>query len=256
MLTSGYWQPEPGTTWEWQLDNSDDLDMSYNVTMYDVDLFDTPQSDIDKLHDLGKIVICYIDVGTYESWRPDNTSFPSSVKGNPVDGWEGEKWLDIRQWSILGPIMTNRMDIAVNKSCDGMEPDNIDGYTNDNGFNLTYHDQFIYNRNISLEAHKRGLSIGLKNDIDQIDDLEPYFDWALNEQCYQYDECDGYSTFIDSNKAVFGCEYKGKASKFCSAASEDEISRIGKNMDLESCAMFCFEYEQDGNVPSCLDHIS
>ena len=39
-------------------------------------------------------------------------------------------------------------------------------------------------------AHARGLSIGLKNDLDQVAALEPDFDWALNEQCFQYDECD------------------------------------------------------------------
>ncbi len=181
--------------------------------------------------------------------------FPDSVKGNGVDGWAGEKWLDVRQWNILGPLMEQRMDLAVNKSCDGMEPDNIDGYENDSGFPLKASDQLTYNKNIAAAAHARNLSVGLKNDVDQIKQLQPYFDWALNEQCYQYNECGAYSAFINNNKAVFGCEYRGSASKFCGAAKNDGISRIGKNLDLDSCALFCWDYEKDGKVPSCLKNI-
>lgn len=36
-------------------------------------------------------------------------------------------------------------------------------------------------------AHQRGLSICLKNDVGQVVDPEPYFDWALNEECYNYE---------------------------------------------------------------------
>lgn len=31
------------------------------------------------------------------------------------------------------------------------------------------------------QAHKRNLSIGLKNDLEHLIDLEPFFDWAINE---------------------------------------------------------------------------
>ena len=42
------WQPEPGTSWPWQL--SGEINPSWEVAMYDIDLFDSPQATIDRLH--------------------------------------------------------------------------------------------------------------------------------------------------------------------------------------------------------------
>lgn len=110
----------------------------------------------------------------------------------------GEWWLDIRRLDILGPIMSNRLDLAKTKGCDGVEPDNVDVYTqvNSGGFKITYQDQLVYNRWLANEAHARNLSIGLKNDLDQIKDLVSYFDFAVNEQCWEYNECDTLQPFI------------------------------------------------------------
>jgi hypothetical protein len=55
------WQPTPGTTWQWQL--TQPVDTSYNVQVYDVDLFDTPQTTLDQLHAAGRTVICYFSGG-------------------------------------------------------------------------------------------------------------------------------------------------------------------------------------------------
>ena len=77
--------------------------------------------------------VCYVSLGTYEDWRPDADSFPSSVLGSG-NGWPGEKWLDIRQISKLSPIMTARFQMCKDKGFDAVEPDNIDGYSNCTGF--------------------------------------------------------------------------------------------------------------------------
>jgi hypothetical protein len=55
------------------------------------------------------------------------------VIGNDYEGWPGEKWLDIRQIDQLAPIMRARLDACRAKGFDGIEPDNIDEYTNDTG---------------------------------------------------------------------------------------------------------------------------
>ena len=224
------WQPTPGTTWQWQL--TGDIDTSFDVEMYDIDLFDVPQPVIDTLHEDGRIVICYFSAGSYEEWRFDAADFPASVRGNPLDNWPGESWLDIRQIDTLRPIMQARLDLAVQKECDGVEPDNVDGYTNNSGFPLTADDQFTYNTWLAAEAHSRGLSIGLKNDLDQIPDLLPYFDWALNEQCFQYDECHLLLPFIQAGKAVFGVEYEGEPADFCPQATANQFSWLLKDWDL------------------------
>jgi hypothetical protein len=91
---AAHWEPEPNTSWQWQLQGT--VDTSFDVVMYDIDLFDSSQELIDQLHDAGRIVICYLSAGSYEEWRPDAAQFPAAALGNPLDGWPGERWLDIR----------------------------------------------------------------------------------------------------------------------------------------------------------------
>lgn len=226
----------PGTSWQWQLTGTIDtniLDSDPNPKkMFDIDVYDTPVTTITTLKNKGIVVVCYFSAGSSEDWRSDYSSFPESVKGNPLDSWPGEKWLDIRQISILSPIMAARMDLAVTKGCDGLEPDNVDGYTNNTGFPLTATDQINYLKELAKLAHARNLSIGLKNNVDQIAQLQPTFDWALNEQCYQYNECDGYSAFINANKAVFGVEYKGATTTFCPKANAANYDWLLKSLNL------------------------
>jgi hypothetical protein len=224
------WQPSPGTSWQWQLTGA--IDTSYDVDMYDIDLFDVPQSIMDELHNDGRIVICYFSAGSYEEWRPDAGDFPEAVIGNPLDGWPGERWLDISRLDLLAPIMTARLDLALQKGCEGVEPDNVDGFNNDSGFPLTAEDQLTYNTWLAAEAHQRGLSIGLKNDLDQIPELLPYFDWALNEQCFQYDECELLLPFVNAGKAVFGVEYEGDPADFCPQANANNFDWLLKDIDL------------------------
>src|SRR5262249_7524684 len=151
-------------------------------------LFDNDASVVAALHTRGRHAVCYISAGTWENWRPDASLFPASVKG-ATNGWPGERWLDIRRLDVLGPIMDARMDHCKAKGFDAVEPDNVDGYANTSGFPLTYQDQLRYNQYLATSAHARGLSVGLKNDLGQVQDLLPYFDWALNEQCFEYNEC-------------------------------------------------------------------
>jgi hypothetical protein len=230
------WQPTPGTSWQWQLTGA--IDTSFNVQMYDIDLFDTPKSTIDALHGQGRVVICYFSAGSWEDWRPDAAKFPANVKGNG-NGWPGEKWLDIRNIAALTPIMTARLDLAVDKGCDGVEPDNVDGYSNNTGFPLTGNDQLTYNRWLADQAHARGLSVGLKNDVDQAAKLEPYFNWALNEQCFQYNECDQLLPFVQAGKAVFGVEYSGSLDSFCPEANSMDFDWLKKNENLNASREAC-----------------
>jgi hypothetical protein len=223
------WAPAPGTTWQWQITGT--IDQSFDVQMYDIDLFDATAAVISQLHSKGRAVICYFST-QYENWRPDAAKFtPSSVLGNNLDDWPGERYADIRS-SVVREIMKSRMDMAVTKGCDGVEPDNVDGYANPNGLGLTAADQLEYNKFLANEAHKRGLSIGLKNDLDQVKSLVSSFDWALNEQCNEYGECSVLSNFVSAGKAVFGVEYKGSASSFCPSMASSKFSWLLKDLSL------------------------
>jgi hypothetical protein len=244
---SGCWKPALNTSWQWQLSSVPSTPY-LDVTMYDIDGFDATAGDVSQLHSTksGRKVVCYISAGTWEDWRPDAGDFPSSVLGSDVDGWEGERWLDVRQYNgTLGTILKKRMDMCKSKGFDAVEFDNVDGYTNDPGFPLTANDQLNYNAWLANEAHKRGLSVGLKNDIDQLKPLQPYFDWALNEECWTYGECTtadtgfGYDKYVAAGKAVFNVEYTLATSKFCSKANAQNFNSLKKKLSLNATRTPC-----------------
>jgi hypothetical protein len=233
---AGIWIPPVSTPWQWQLTGT--VDQTVDVPMYDVDLFDNSASVVASLHSQGRKVICYMSAGTYENWRPDASQFPADVQGKG-NGWAGEKWLDIRRIDVLAPIMAARLDLCKQKGFDGIEPDNIDGYSNSTGFPLTAQDQLTYNRWLADAAHARGLSIGLKNDLDQTSELVSSFDWALNEQCFEYNECNLLAPFTQAGKAVFVVEYNLATSKFCQKAVDLKFNAMKKTLDLDATREAC-----------------
>jgi len=195
------------TSWQLQLEGI--LDTNYSVDLYDIDLFDTPATTIKKLKAAEKIVICYFSAGSFEDWRSDADRFGDEAKGRPFDNWPGERWVDIRT-SNVRQIITSRLDLAKQKGCNGVDPDNVDGYSNHTGFDLTSADQLAFNRYIALQAHSRGLLIGLKNDLEQISQLVNDFDFSVNEQCHEFNECQRLIPFIKQGKPVFNVEYARK----------------------------------------------
>jgi len=233
-------QAPVGASWQWQLDQP--VDTTFDVAVYDVDLFDTDASVVATLHAQGRKAICYFSAGSWEDWRPDVDRFPAAVIGNDYGGWPGEKWLDIRQLDLLAPVMRARLDLCRDKGFDAVEPDNIDGYTNDSGFPLTYDDQLAYNIWLAEEAHARGLSIGLKNDSEQVADLLSYFDWALTEDCFYEEWCEDMSPFIEVGKPVFAAEYTDTGMTtvaFCPQAAALGFSAILKQRGLDAWMEAC-----------------
>lgn len=198
------WRPAVSDTWQWQLKGT--VNTSYPVAVYDIDLFDTPIATIQALQASGKKVVCYFSAGSSENWRSDFSGFQAADMGSDLTGWPGEKWLDTRSANVR-QIMRTRLDLAVSKGCNGVEPDNVDAYVNQSGFPLTAVTQLEYNRFLASEAHSRKLAVALKNDVNQLSDLVGDFDFAVNEQCHSYNECDGYQVFIQHNKPVFNAEY-------------------------------------------------
>ena len=145
----------------------------------------------------------------------------------------------MRRLDVLGPPMAARLDLAARKGCDGVEPDNVDGYANPSGFPLRGRDQLTYNRWLAEQAHQRGLSVGLKNDLGQIPDLVDLFDWALNEECFQYDECEELLPFVQAGKAVFGVEYEGDPAVFCPLANGMNLDWLQKRPELDAWWVAC-----------------
>ncbi|MEU6757814.1 endo alpha-1,4 polygalactosaminidase [Streptomyces sp. NPDC046685] len=231
-----HWQPLPGTGWQWQLTGR--LDTSVKAAVYDVDGFNTTKEQVAELKKAGRKTICYLSTGAWEDFRPDADAFPKALLGEG-NGWEGERWLDIRALTALEPLMGKRFDMCRDKGFDAVEPDNMDGYANDSGFPLTADDQLRYNRLIAKLAHDRGLAVGLKNDLDQIPQLVGDFDFAVNEQCAQYDECERLTPFVEAGKAVFHVEYELKVDRFCARSRELKLSSMQKHYDLDAWRRTC-----------------
>jgi len=231
--------PPPQTTWQWQLTGT--INENVSVQMIDIDLFDSSAALVGRLKNKGIKVICYFSAGSYENWRPDASQFPSATLGNPMDGWAGERWLNVKRRDLLLPIMKARLDLAVQKGCDGVEPDNVDVWTNnaEAGLSVTATDQLLYNRALATEAHARGLSIALKNDGEQASQLVGDFDFSINEQCVEQDNCDDLTPFITANKAVFNCEYSVSVSTMCAETKPRKFSSIKKSLSLGASFTTC-----------------
>jgi len=241
-IETSWYTPPYNTSWQWQLKGA--LNTTYDVALYDVDLFDTSIGEIQALHNANKKVICYFSAGSYEDWRDDASSFSSALKGKKMDGWD-ELWLDISNDS-LRVIMQNRLSLAKSKACDGVEADNVDGYVNDTGFTLSQQQQLDYNIFLANEAHKLSLSIALKNDLLQIDTLVKYFDFSVNEQCHEYNECDRLNPFIKANKPVFNAEYlntyqnntSGARDTLCKQSKKENFQTLILPLDLDDTLRF------------------
>jgi hypothetical protein len=197
------WRPQPGDTWQWQLQGS--VNTAYDVDVYDVDLAETPRAVLDELRSGGRRVVCYFSAGTWEAFRPGAPP-PDGVLGAPLADFPDERWLDIRRPPARA-LAAAHLDRARSRGCDGVEPDNVDGYANDTGFDLTAADQLAFNRWLAGAAHDRGLAVGLKNDLDQVALLAGDFDFAVDEQCHEFDECAALAPFLDARKPVFNAEY-------------------------------------------------
>jgi hypothetical protein len=230
--------PAVKTSWQWQLSTLPTAGELLPVGMYDVDGFNADASLITAMHAKNIHAVCYLSLGTYEDWRADASSFPTATLGLG-NGWPGEQWLDIRQISKLGPVMKARFQMCKDKGFDAIEPDNIDGYSNVTGFPLTAADQLAYNEWIATTAHSMGMSVALKNDLDQVGDLVSHFDFALNEQCFEFGECDKLTPFITANKAVFEVEYTLLPTQFCTQANAMDFNSLKKDLDLTATVTAC-----------------
>ncbi|MBF0588340.1 MAG: endo alpha-1,4 polygalactosaminidase [Magnetococcales bacterium] len=236
----GIWKPPLKSRFDWQL--TEPFNYTRPTDVIDLDLFDAEPEQIAALKKRGVRLICYINVGAWEDWRSDKTTFPDEVLGNAYEGWAGERWLDIRNIRQLAPIMRARMDLCRDKGFDAIEPDNMDGHHNDTGFPLTAKDQLRYNVWLAKEAHARGLSIGLKNDSDQVEELIDHYDWALTEGCFHQKWCDRLTPFVKRGKAVFAVEYtdaKIDFAAFCRQARKLGLNGIMKKRNLAAWLRRC-----------------
>lgn len=248
------WQPAMGSTWTYQLSQVPTVSQVQSGPKYqiwDIDLFDTPASTIQAIHNTGSKVICYFSAGTYEDWRSDVSKFRAGDIGAPMGDWPGENWLNTKSKNVRS-IMASRLDLAVSKGCDGVDPDNMDAYNHETGFVLGQNDAVNYITYLAGQASSRGLAIGLKNTGDIIPRVVNTVQYSVEEACYLYDECDVYKPFADVGKPVFHVEYpkgygvvntinvaKTTMTAVCACITEYNFSPIVKNNNLDTWQQPC-----------------
>ena len=232
------WAPRPTDVLQLDISSTPTISqMRGPFTMMELDGFDTAATTVRELHALGKKAVCYIDVGTWEDWRPDASHFPRTVLGRGDQGWAGERWLDIRRQSLLLPLMSARMKMCARKGFDAVDPDNVDGVENATGFPLTTAEQYSYDRAIAALAHSMGLAVALKSYASAATALEPSFDFVVDEECVVYDECGSFRAFIEHAKPVFDIEYTSSLS-FCTALPHG-VRGIAKRLSLNAWVRWC-----------------
>lgn len=185
-----------------------------------------------------------------------NTSCSGCLIGATYFGYRNEHWLSLSDDGSVTGInpntgvretpaqfirdeLTLRMAAAKTAGFDAIESDNVESYNNRNGFNTTAAQQLVFNESIANLAHSLGFTVALKNDLGQASTLQPYFDFAISEQCFQYSECGLPAPGIQAwpstyGKAVFNVEYKTKTSTFCPLANSASynFNSIAKNANL------------------------
>ena len=143
--------------------------------------------------------------------------------------------------------MAQRLDLAKSKNCTGVDPDNVDVYDNGGGgFNLTTADSLSYVKFLAAAAHKRGMACSLKNALALIPHVLNDVDFAVNEQCVQYQECGTELAFTKAGKPVFGIEYpnppitQGKVHHVCdSKYRPKDFSTLVKYLNLNETIWTC-----------------
>lgn len=223
--------PPVQATWSYNIGGSDALNAGATPSgqVVSLDLYGVREATLRRLRRAGKYVVCYYSAGTSERYRTDAPSRRlldpalnlGEVRRGADDVWAGERWLDLRGFSPSGGgraatmrrVMEARLDLARQKGCHAVEPDNVDAW--DNLVNqhapagtpahaISAADQLAYNRWTAAAAHARGLAVLLKNDLAQIPELVTAYDGALNEECFDFaGDCERLVPFRDAGKAIY-----------------------------------------------------
>ena len=84
----------------------------------------------------------------------------------------------------------------------------------------------------------------MKNAVELARDLVGSVDFAVNEECFEYDECDALEVFVSAGKPVFQVEYSEgsldqKANQVCPQAKAAGFETLIKRLDLDAGRYSC-----------------
>ena len=232
-LAPSFAAPLPSAKWDWQL-SVENINPPKNIKAFGADPDSVTSEQILALNKAGVYTICYVSVGTLENWRSDKNIFPSNIIGKTYGDWPDEAFLDISNNELVN-IMVQRFNNCAALGFLAIEPDNMDVYINDSGFNISKEQTLDYIRSLAKHAHALNLEIGQKNVPELTSELVSIMDFIITEDCFVDGWCGDVLPYIAANKPVFNAEYTDTGVDFnaaCTYAAKYKISMILKDRDL------------------------
>ncbi|MFU8850309.1 endo alpha-1,4 polygalactosaminidase [Micromonospora sp. SL1-18] len=209
------WPAELAHRWQWQWQLTGPVDVTVDAAVFLLDPVHTTSAETAALRARDRRLVCQVRVGTWAPTDPDASRFPTDVRGAAVTGRPDSRWLDVRRWNALEPVLADRFRLCRGKGFGAVAIDDADGYRHQPGLPLDFDDQLLFNRRLAALARRLDLSPGLVDDVPQVAALAPDFDFAVNQECVRRRECAKLLPFADAHKPVFHVEYAGDPGAFC-----------------------------------------
>ncbi|WP_436536875.1 endo alpha-1,4 polygalactosaminidase [Actinoplanes sp. HUAS TT8] len=144
--------------------------------------------------------------------------------------------------AALTTIVGGWIDQCAAKGFQAVEPDNLDSYSRSKGL-LTQAQAIAYATSLATRAHAKGLAIGQKNtaELSSANAKKVGFDFAVAEECADFDECGDYTTSYGNNVIVI--EYsKSGFTKACNAYGS-RLSVVLRDVDVTTPGSKSYVYE-------------
>ncbi|MFF8726725.1 endo alpha-1,4 polygalactosaminidase [Streptomyces sp. NPDC015171] len=181
--------------------------------------------------------ICYVNAfqaqpAERSSWPPDLLLRDAHGKAVIDEDWN-EALLDLgtpAKRERVARRVNRWIDGCADKGFDAVEPDNYDSYTRSHGL-LGAGDATAFMALLSRHAHARHLAIAQKNTSELAGQRKRAgLDFAVAEECGQYDECEVYAKAFDDR--VVDIEYTDGGLRAARARWGDRLSIVRRDRDV------------------------
>ncbi|WP_336109445.1 endo alpha-1,4 polygalactosaminidase [Streptomyces sp. PTD9-10] len=183
--------------------------------------------------------ICYVNA--FQAQPEERSSWPADLllrdgHGKVVidEDWH-EPLLDLRtpaRRKRVADRVNQWIDGCAKKGYDAVEPDNYDSYTRSHHL-LTAADATAFMRLISRHAHGLNLAVGQKNTAELAGRRQQAgLDFAVAEECGQYDECEVYAKAFDDR--VVDIEYTDSGLRKAVARWGERLSIVRRDVDVST----------------------
>ncbi len=181
--------------------------------------------------------ICYVNAfqvqpGEQGQWAAD--LLLRDAKGDLVidEDW-GEPLLDLRtadKRNRVAAKVNGWIDGCASRGYQAIEPDNYDSYTRSKNL-LTAAQAKAYLTLLATHAHSKNLAIGQKNTVELAGDRDAVgLDFAVAEECGEWDECGDYVDAFGNNVIVI--EYTDDGMDTACSGFADTLSIVQRDVDV------------------------